>query len=227
MTSVNTGSNTGSMLARYRDFVLGKSAAAPSSGTSAGQAATSAEDAASIVSLSPKAQAMLIQARGGQRALSALADAVGKGDDKDVAARSAGETLPAGWTPTGTGTGYTDAKEAQPGDSPAVRFEKMVNLSADGLTPYTNMMTDEGKASFLKAVADGTVSVRRAEDVPDLNYQEKRTITPGPDGGSGEDFSFSYNQSLVKTEYLISGDRVGGLLITWPGAPVRPGFEAK
>ena len=182
---------------------------------------------------------MLIQARSGQRALTTLADAARKSDDpakdkgkgKDKAdagaARGSGETLPAGWKATGTGTGYTDAKEAQPGDSPAVRFEKMVNLTADGLTPLTNMMTDEGKASFLKAVADGTLSIRSAEDVPDLNYQEKRTITPGPQGGSGEDFSFSYNQSLIKTEYLISGDRLGGLLITWPGAPTRPGFESK
>lgn len=151
-----------------------------------------------------------------------LASRSRSGGGTGTAASGASDTsLPAGWSPTWDGSPYSDAKEAQPGDSPAVRFQKLVSLLPDGLDAMTNLMTPEGKASFTKALAEGTVQVNRAEDVQGLNYRTRTTPITGAQGQkTGETLTLDYNQSSIKAECLISGDRLGGLVINWPGAPL-------
>jgi len=160
-------------------------------------------------------------ALGGSGEISLASRSRSSGATGTAASGASDTSLPAGWRPTWDGSPYSNAKEAQPGDSPAVRFQKMVSLLPDGLDAMTNMMTSEGKASFTKALAEGTVQVNRAEDVPGLDYWTRTTPIIGAQGQkTGETMTFGYNQSSIKAECLISGDRLGGLLISWPGAPL-------
>ena len=248
MTSVNAGQSAGTALGSYLDSLSkSPSGAASTSGNrqSGGTDGTTSDTTspASVVSLSPRAKAMLAQAKDAQAALKTLKDAASKNDTsarKGSISRlenTTGTVDPAGdifklITHGGETVGFIASAPKSGSDTPAgtnVEANLIINQSGKGGNsgsfidavqnmvkkyPVTGGMSESYQDSFTSALNNGTLTVMHPEDVPGLNYKVSIGHT---EGGMTMSSSFNMIKPAPGTTYVVGwAENVGSYYLSWP-----------
>ena len=204
---------------------------APKGGSTAAAGTENTDEAATNVSLSPQAKAMLER----QQVDQAVADKLDAALHPDKDAKGPKDlTFDDLIVPTGIITPPDDAfgdgdKPVDAADKPLKAVEmtpelkkSMINAMQSLLVHGVAARNPEAAVKLQEAIDNGTARIRKADDVPGVNTHTTVTYTKGPGGGWGMSTSKTSNPSPEIQAEIDSGHATtmwninqGDLYITW------------
>lgn len=233
------GSATGELSARGRT----------GSGSKASDETSSSSDTADKVELSDRAKALLARAEVEQAVIAQLKKVFqpSQSSDQDGASQTttddpaqifqsiadrlnkAAGAAHQGQTDTASkNTGATAWQNAAPYGDPNISDAAFFSEMNDSLLAIADFYDQQGRPpdvgqALRDAVRNGTVTIQRASDVPDLNFKSSQTFTKSVHGGGYDSFgSTSQNPTGATKEAMDSGRALamwnynrGDIYISW------------